>query len=111
MLTAALLASLGNRAADRVLGRRYAAAMLAMINSTVSDELASYPRGVCGSAQNLFRAVYQMLRASSLGRKKPWSGSASDCAFQAVTIVREDHPGFVPLSIAPVAQDAPLATS
>ena len=74
--------------------------MLATINSTVGHELARYPRATRGSAQNLFRAVYQMLRASSLGRREPWSGSASDCAIQATMIVRQNHPGFVPVSVA-----------
>jgi hypothetical protein len=74
--------------------------MLTTINGTVGHELACYPRAARGSAQNLFRAVYQMLRASSLGSKEPWSESASDCAMQATMIVRQNHPGFVPDSIA-----------
>jgi hypothetical protein len=73
--------------------------MLATINSTVARELARYPRDARGSAQNLFRAVYQMLRTSSLGRNEAWTGSASDCAAQATMIVRQSHPGFDPLSI------------
>jgi hypothetical protein len=86
-------------ATNRVSARRYATAMLATINSTVGYELTRYPRATRGSAQNLFRAAYQMLRASSLGRKEPWSGSASNCAMQATMIVGQNHPGFVPVAI------------
>jgi hypothetical protein len=43
--------------------------MIATINSTVGYELTCSPRATRGSAQNLFRAAYQMLRASSLGPK------------------------------------------
>ncbi|HEX4838672.1 MAG TPA: hypothetical protein VFV03_09145 [Solirubrobacteraceae bacterium] len=70
--------------------------MLDTINQTVGQELALYPRGPRASAQNIFRAVYQMMRASSLGQKEPWSGSSDDCAAWATRIVRETHPGFVP---------------
>ena len=71
--------------------------MLGRINRTVARELTHYPRGERKSAQNVFRAVYQMLRASSLGQKEPWSGSAKDCAMQAIAIARETHPEFVPI--------------
>jgi len=70
--------------------------MLERINKTIGSELAHFPRGARGSAQNIFRAIYQMTRASSLGRKDPWSGSASECEEAAVGIVRRTHPGFVP---------------
>jgi hypothetical protein len=94
-------------AAHRVSARRYAIAILATINSAVGYELTRYPRATRGSAQNLFRAAYQMLRASSLGRKEPWSGSASDCAMQATMIVRQNHPEFVPVSISDSADALP----
>jgi len=71
--------------------------MLAWINRTVARELTCYPREARKSAQNIFRAVYQTLRASSLGQKEPWSGSAEDCAMQATTTMRQTHPGFVPV--------------
>lgn len=70
--------------------------MLEQINMTIDGELAHFPRSSRGSAQNIFRAVYQMTRASSLGRKDPWSGSASECEEVAVRIVRQTHPTFVP---------------
>lgn len=70
--------------------------MLAEINETVSRELARYPRSTRGSAQNLFRAVYQMERTSSLGRKELRTGSAAECAARAAAFVRVRHPGFTP---------------
>jgi hypothetical protein len=70
--------------------------MLEQINTTIENELMRFPRGSRGSAQNIFRAIYQMTRASSLGRKDLWSGSASECEEAAVGIVRRTHPGFVP---------------
>lgn len=70
--------------------------MLRNINETVGRELEHYPRGARGSAQNLFRAIYQMVRASSLGSKEPWSGSGAECAARATTIIRQAHPGFTP---------------
>jgi hypothetical protein len=70
--------------------------MLPKINRVVGIELRRYPRGKRGSAQNVFRAVYQMVRASSLGHKEPWSGSASECEALATILVRETHPHFVP---------------
>lgn len=71
--------------------------MLEWINRTVDRELVCYPRGPRKSAQNIFRAAYQMLRTASLGQKDPWSGSAEDCAMHAVAIVREAHPDFAPI--------------
>jgi hypothetical protein len=71
--------------------------MLARINRAVGFELCRYPRGGRGSAQNVFRAAYQMLRASSLGRKESWSGSAEECEALATTTVRETRPRFVPV--------------
>jgi hypothetical protein len=71
--------------------------MLAEINRVVGLELRRYPHGGRGSAQNVFRAVYQMLRASSLGHKESWSGSAGECGALATVIVRETHPRFVPV--------------
>lgn len=71
-------------------------AVLDRINETVGRELVRYPRGPRGSVQNIFRAVYQMVRTSSLGHKEPWSGSADDCAAWATIIVRQGHPGFAP---------------
>jgi hypothetical protein len=73
--------------------------MLDEINGTVKRELVRYPRGSRGSAQNLFRAVYQMVRTSSLGRKEPWSGSPAECAALAAAIICEHHPGFTPSTI------------
>ena len=73
--------------------------MLKKIDETVSRELVRYPRGSRRSAQNLFRAIYQMVRAASLGRKEPWSGSAAECAAWAAAIVRRHHPGFTPQTI------------
>lgn len=70
--------------------------MLKRINDIVGGELARYPHSARGSAQNIFRAVYQMTRASSLGRKDQWSGSASECEEIATRIVRRTHPTFVP---------------
>ena len=70
----------------------------------VGRELVRYPRGPRGSVQNIFRAVYQMVRTSSLGQKEPWSGSADDCAAWATMIVRQGHPGFAPLTCG-LAQD------
>jgi hypothetical protein len=70
--------------------------MLEQINRTVKNELVHFPRSSRGSAQNIFRAIYQMTRASSLGRKYAWSGSASECEEAAVKIVRQTHPTFGP---------------
>jgi hypothetical protein len=70
--------------------------VLEQINRTIENELAHFPHGSSGSAQNIFRAIYQMTRASSLGRTDPWSGSASECEEAAVRIVRQTHPTFVP---------------
>jgi hypothetical protein len=73
--------------------------VLKKINETVSRELVRYPRGPRGSAQNLFRAVYQNARTSSLGRKESWSLSATECAAWATAFIRQHHPGFSPQTI------------
>jgi hypothetical protein len=75
--------------------------VLDRINKTVGRELVRYPRGPRGSAQNIFRAVYQMVRASSLGQRDSWSGSADACAAWAAMIVRQSHPGFAPFMCGP----------
>lgn len=82
-------------------------AVLDRINETVRRELVRYPRGPRGSVQNIFRAVYQMVRTSSLGQKEPWSGSADDCAASATMIVRQGHPTFAPLTCG-LDQDEPF---
>lgn len=73
--------------------------MLEDVNATVARELARYPRGAHGSGQNLFRAVYQMERAASLGRKQLGSMSAAEVVERAVSQVRQEHPGFVPETV------------
>lgn len=70
--------------------------MLEQINRTIKNELVHFPRGPRGSAQNIFRAIYQMTRASSLGRKRAWSGTTAECEEAAVRLVRQTYPTFVP---------------
>lgn len=66
----------------------------AEINAWVGAELRLIPRG--GLPQNIFRAVYQNLRAHSLGRKAARGMSAAEVRRWAAAIVREEFPGFQP---------------
>lgn len=62
----------------------------------ISRELARFPRGTRGSAQNHFRAVFWEARAHGLGRRAtipPTFDAAVDLATQ---IIRRDFPGFIP---------------
>lgn len=50
----------------------------AEMSETVQAELAMFDRGIRGSAQRLFRAVYQMRRMNSLGSSPERPGETSD---------------------------------
>lgn len=64
------------------------------INEIVAAELGMYPKG--GLAQNIFRAVYQNLRAHSLGRKGAEVMTADTVRHRAIDLVRIHFPDFKP---------------
>lgn len=64
------------------------------INEIVTAELRRYPRG--NLAQNIFRAVYQNLRAHSLGRNSTESMSPRKVRRRATELVRSHFPDFEP---------------
>ena len=68
---------------------------LRQMNAIVAAELKRWPRGPRGSAQNLFRAVYQCMRMNSLGKRAEIA--TADVLGEAVRLVRLDFPGFRPL--------------
>ena len=70
---------------------------LRQMNSQVRAELARYPRGRRASAQNVYRAIYQMLRMHSLGAKSTIPDSAAVVCQFALRLASQEFPGFVPL--------------
>ncbi len=68
------------------------------INAVVASELWLFPRGARGSGENLFRSVYQMVRANSLGRKAERTGAGA-CLRSAVEIVLQYEPQLEPVVV------------
>jgi hypothetical protein len=64
------------------------------MTTRLREELGYYPRGNRGSAQNVFRSVYQMARMNSMGRKAELPNSATAVREFALGLVRKLFPGF-----------------
>lgn len=68
---------------------------LRRMNAIVLDELRRVPRGLRGSLQNLYRAVYWCYRMNSLGRR-PQVFSAAEAHTKALHLMRGIDADFVP---------------
>ncbi len=64
------------------------------MNRTIGDELEHIPQFARGTDQNLFRAVYNMIRRHDLGQNPAFSRSAS--LENALKEMRTLKPNFVP---------------
>ena len=78
--------------------RRYVIMTVIEMNARASGELSSFPRGVRGSAQNLFRAVYWMARLHSLGKRRTIPNSRDAVLRYAIVWMREQYPNFEPVT-------------
>lgn len=72
----------------------------AEMNAIVEAELAVFDRGIRGSAQRLFGAVYQMRRMNSLGKTPERPGETSNDVREWATayVRRVADLTFIPLS-------------
>jgi hypothetical protein len=68
---------------------------LKRMNAIVLDELRRVPRGLRGSLQNLYRAVYWSYRMNSLGRR-PQVFSATEAHTKALQLIRSIDADFMP---------------
>lgn len=64
------------------------------MNALIAGELLSIPRGPHGSAQNMYRMVYQLSRMNGLGRKPEIARSAAAAHATALRVTRSHYPGF-----------------
>ncbi|MGH9437816.1 MAG: hypothetical protein ACRD22_07940 [Terriglobia bacterium] len=64
------------------------------MDTLIAEELKRIPRGPDGSAQNLLRTCYQMLREHGLSQDA--IQSPKEALHQAVEEVRKNDPGFKP---------------
>jgi hypothetical protein len=63
------------------------------INAQVDKDLEYIPRGIKGSAQNIFRLYYSDLRRHDLAET---SKTKNETLKQAADNVKKEHPDFVP---------------
>lgn len=63
------------------------------VNDVVARELAMFPRG--DLAQNVFRSVYQNIRAHGLAEGR-LSTSPDEARRAAISVVRKQFPAFAP---------------
>ena len=68
---------------------------LTRMNAIVLEELRRIPRGLRGSLQNVFRAVFWCYRMNSLGRHSEVF-SAAEAHEKALHQIRRIDPSFVP---------------
>lgn len=68
----------------------------AQMNAVVGKELRQIPRGPRGSAQRMYRSVYNNYRLNSLGAH-PEVHSTEDAHDAARRIVRQTYPKFEPV--------------
>lgn len=71
---------------------------LTRMNAIVIQELRRFPRGLRGSLQNLFRAVFWCYRMNSLGRR-PEVFSAAEAHEKALHLIRRIDASFVPTTL------------
>jgi hypothetical protein len=65
------------------------------VNDKVNAELELIPRG--GLSQNMFRGLYQMIRANALGANAEARLSARQAVDRATAMIRADDPSFAPV--------------
>jgi hypothetical protein len=64
------------------------------MNALVADELLSISHGPRGSAQNMYRMAYAILRMNSLGRRPQLPHSAAAAHAEALRVTRVHFPQF-----------------
>ena len=70
---------------------------LEKMNSVAKAELKHLPRGVRGSAQNLYRMLFYCYRMNSLGRNPQIVRSAAAAHAAALRTIRRWYPDFEPV--------------